>query len=1387
MTTYAWRRYWVPREGTMFLGDGGFLNDPESKYASITSPDLAPLEALQDVPCLVLLGEPGIGKSTVVRDDFDRLVPLLEDSDDEAVFFDLRSSGSEAEIIKRVFEGEAVRRWQAGTHNLYLYLDSLDECRVRVSHLAALLVEHLKGLPHARLRIRLACRTAEWPALLETELRNWYGEGQSRVLELAPLTRKDVLEAAAASGLNPGEFLEGVHAAAAESFAMKPLTLSFLLQAYERDGALPDTQAELYELGCESLCREQSLSRIAADDIGRTTLAERMWAASWIAAAMTLAGKSVIRLDGITELPTGAEIDIEELTPERGPSNLSSSVIREVLTRSGLFSARGVSRLGWAHKTYAEYLAARFVSKQSLGLPQILQLVMHHEDDRAVIPQLREAGAWIASLRTDVFRELATRDPQVLLSSDVTSADEAGRQQLVQHLLESFDRGESLDDNWDERRHYRKLGHDGIAAQLRPYINDNAKNIVVRRVAVQVAEACAVRELEQDLLHVALDPSDDNHIRCAAALAVGRIGDDAVRIQLKPLLKSDATQDPRDELRGAVLTTLYPKLLTTGEVFSTLAAPRDGNLHGSYAHFFYELPESLKKVDLTEAIPWAAATRREHRQYGPVPVLHDAILKLAWQHADDPTVLPGLTDLVAHRLEEHENPFGAREEDHDWRPDRDTRRLVARELLERLDQTKVLSIAYGPKDFLGQEDLPWLLDELDRGQSEKALNNTAKLISTFAWHESNAGVLSRAIGAADTSPVLRQQMARMLDAVALDSPEAEEMREHERWRQEHMRRASPQIPDLAARVAQRLRQCEDESINWWWDLTQELSLKEDSVYYNGTYERQVSIFPGWAAASSETRARVTALAKRFLIDGDPQNDIWFGKNKYGYWALGGYRALELVHEMEPEWLQALDAATFSKWVPIVVAFPSGASEKIAEIAGAKCRTEVLQAVMTLLDGEEDGEHVHSHRFLDHCWNESIATYVLDKLRRSTAPAIVRALLEQGLRHGEERFVSYGKTLAVSMPSDSKERREFKVSVFALLACLVSRESWGEVWRLMQEDAELARDIWLAACQRFDRDAPVVQALSPEQLADLYIWLAAQFPPEEYAHRSGRQGPREEMASFRDAVLRHLQQRGDKECLAAMERVIEAFPERKFLRYQRALTRRAVVQATWRPPSVREVARLAQSAERRLVISGEHLQQVVLESLARFQKALHGELSEVRVLWNKSLDGAWHPLDEPDLSDRVAAHLKSDLCDRGIVANREVKIRRGLPGAEGQSTDIYVDAMTESSAGQAPGHVSLIIEVKGCWHEKVKTAMQDQLVERYMAGAADHGLYLVGYFGSDGWSDKDERKKQALRLHGAALDKTRTFFETQAKELSRGCKKVGAVVLDARLHKAAAPS
>jgi len=71
--TYPWRRFWCARGGAIDLSDSGFMRDPEIYPWGAARAEPLTLERLSNHRALILLGEPGMGKSMTLQEEHARL------------------------------------------------------------------------------------------------------------------------------------------------------------------------------------------------------------------------------------------------------------------------------------------------------------------------------------------------------------------------------------------------------------------------------------------------------------------------------------------------------------------------------------------------------------------------------------------------------------------------------------------------------------------------------------------------------------------------------------------------------------------------------------------------------------------------------------------------------------------------------------------------------------------------------------------------------------------------------------------------------------------------------------------------------------------------------------------------------------------------------------------------------------------------------------------------------------------------------------------------------------------------------------------------------------------------------------------------------------------
>ena len=202
-----------------------------------------------------------------------------------------------------------------------------------------------------------------------------------------------------------------------------------------------------------------------------------------------------------------------------------------------------------------------------------------------------------------------------------------------------------------------------------------------------------------------------------------------------------------------------------------------------------------------------------------------------------------------------------------------------------------------------------------------------------------------------------------------------------------------------------------------------------------------------------------------------------------------------------------------------------------------------------------------------------------------------------------------------------------------------------------------------------------------------------------------------------------------------------------------------------------------------ILNADDLLEAIMDSLSKLENKLQGETPNAIFLWNKypeskedrSTEYKHTPKDENDFSDFIKTHLTEDLKNRGVIAQREVEIRRGQGDNKGERTDIYESFYIQSKEVL----VKVIIEVKGCWHIEVETAMKTQLLDRYLnENDCNHGIYLVGWYSCKQWTENNSKKN---RIKAKNISEARSQFDNQAKGLSTGNKKIKACVLNCALR------
>lgn len=156
-----WIRYWCPYPGRIHCGtSGAFLTDPEEKFFGSENSHLKKTDTLLPVlGPLVLCGEPGLGKSTELQG----LSAKCTKEEGALLSIDFREIADFSSFSRTVFDSPQWVEWVAGENRFTLIIDGVDEGIMRIPPFVESLTRELRQVPVIRLRLILACRTAEWP------------------------------------------------------------------------------------------------------------------------------------------------------------------------------------------------------------------------------------------------------------------------------------------------------------------------------------------------------------------------------------------------------------------------------------------------------------------------------------------------------------------------------------------------------------------------------------------------------------------------------------------------------------------------------------------------------------------------------------------------------------------------------------------------------------------------------------------------------------------------------------------------------------------------------------------------------------------------------------------------------------------------------------------------------------------------------------------------------------------------------------------------------------------------------------------------------------------------------------------------------------------------
>lgn len=530
-----------------------------------------PLSSYFDKSAIVVLGDPGAGKSTSFKQ--------AADLESNSIYITVRS-----------FVELSLERYRGKT----LYLDALDEMRGRTEDGKSVLgtlrgkLDEL-GCP----RFRLSCRAADWYGSSDAAgLSEVSADGCVTVLEIDSLGETEAAEIVRSNGIEPFGFLAEARTRGVAELLKNPQTLTMLLDVVKQ-GDWPETRAELYQRTSEILVSEHNeVHRKGALYVaGSESLLE---AAGYLSAVILCGGAVGLALD--EEAADRSFFHIHELG-RTADTNI------EVAHRR-LFHAQGAERVAPVHRTVAEFLAAKhfckLVSHDKFPISRVLALITGH--DGGTLADLRGVYAWLSCLCLEHSESLIAADPLgVVLYGDVSLISPTLRRFTIKCLISSTSKNPWLRaDNWSARP-FGALS----SPEMEPYFREVLLDTTLHPVAVSfvvdaIRHGYPLPTLGDLLLEIVCDVSRSDFLRTDALKAFIRICSERVD-DLRNLLDeihNGRVQDFHCELRAYLLSLLYPQSLGAVEILKYIIDEPKSFIGKYWAFIEHELLPETKIEDI---------------------------------------------------------------------------------------------------------------------------------------------------------------------------------------------------------------------------------------------------------------------------------------------------------------------------------------------------------------------------------------------------------------------------------------------------------------------------------------------------------------------------------------------------------------------------------------------------------------------------------------------------------------------------------------------------------------------------------------------------------------------------------------------------------------------
>ncbi|MBF0346498.1 MAG: hypothetical protein HQL81_02415 [Magnetococcales bacterium] len=527
-----------------------------------------PISAFFSEPALVVLGEPGMGKTTSFCQ------AAIEE--EHAKYLTIREF--------------CPPRNPQGLEGRTLYLDGLDEHRAGKANGNEVLDAIIGRLQEFNPpKFRLSCRTADWFGELDkSNLSEASQSGKVTVIRLEPLSEEQILEIIEKRGVPDGQaFLKQARQSGIADWITNPQSLEMVLEVVSQGQEWPVTRKALFERTCSKLVKEHNKTHRKA--MTAPPSSDQLILAAGLLCTL------ILRAD-----LAGIAFDVgydEEGFPDLTQVDGSPLPLKQA-AQTKLFRNPAPERVSYYHRTMAEYLAAHFLVHQiDQGLPAERVRRLLTSKNGLVPSNLRGLHAWVTTLCPDsVISSFIHTDPMgLILYGDPESLPLSRKENILDGLAELAKKNP-----WFRGGHWESHPLGRLAD---PKLKDRFESILSDWQHVPTHLLITVLDIIQhgkgpivssDTLFAFINnPTVPSHLREHATKVFATHFANRMK-DLIPVfegLEGNEDQNGDHEFRAILLEKLYPEHLPPREIARFLV-PLLANYSGYYYQFLtHKLPE----------------------------------------------------------------------------------------------------------------------------------------------------------------------------------------------------------------------------------------------------------------------------------------------------------------------------------------------------------------------------------------------------------------------------------------------------------------------------------------------------------------------------------------------------------------------------------------------------------------------------------------------------------------------------------------------------------------------------------------------------------------------------------------------------------------------------